>query len=138
MVSALVDSLQAITAAAPKHDGSNADDPSKGIVRTDSSGTGSDGTTESPGTAQLGGMVVNSDKPLLTGNDEPAGDFGSPSTARPSKYSRKDLDTHDVFWTCSLEEFHAMSHKQWASFGTAFYIAPDGFDSATKHVIQLE
>lgn len=62
----------------------------------------------------------------------------TPSSAGSGKYSHKNLGTHDVFWTCSLDEFRAMNDTQWASFGTAFYTPPAGFNSATKHVVQLE
>lgn len=87
-----------------------------------------------------GGMGIKHDKPAETDTCKPIDNPASPATPDPttSKYSRKDLDTHDVFWTCSLEEFRAMSDTQWASFGTAFYIPPAGFDTATKHIVKLE
>lgn len=87
-----------------------------------------------------GGMGARQDNPAETGTRDSTGGQASPATPGPttSKYSRKDLDTHDAFWTCSLEEFRAMSDTQWASFGTAFYIPPAGFDTATKHIVKLE
>lgn len=85
-----------------------------------------------------GGLATMSDQTSPTGSHASINDLAPSPASAPGKYSRKDLDTRDVFWTCSLEEFRAMSDKQWASFGTAFYIAPAGFDTATKHVVQLE
>lgn len=87
-----------------------------------------------------GGMGAKHDKPVKTDACKSVGSPASPATPGPptGKYSRKDLDTHDTFWTCSLEEFRAMSDTQWASFGTAFYIPPTGFDTATKHHVKLE
>ncbi|KAK7704179.1 hypothetical protein SLS64_008737 [Diaporthe eres] len=115
-----------------------AGDLSKGMC-TDNSGTGSGCFAEPTGVGLRGdGKATKPDKTLSTGSCEPVGGPIQPPTRAPGKYSRKDLDTQDVFWTCSLEEFRAMSDKQWASFGTAFYVAPDGFDTATKHVVRLE
>lgn len=87
-----------------------------------------------------GDMGMKQDKPAKTDACKSVGSPTSPATPDPAtaNYSRKDLDTHDVFWTCSLDEFLAMSDTQWASFGTAFYIPPAGFGTATKHVVQLE
>lgn len=85
-----------------------------------------------------GGLAAMSDQTSPTGSHASIDDLAPSPAPAPGKYSRKDLDTQDVFWTCSLEEFRAMSDKQWASFGTAFYIAPAGFDTATKHVVRLE
>ncbi|KKY35297.1 hypothetical protein UCDDA912_g04717 [Diaporthe ampelina] len=107
-------------------------------VHDDDSGTGSDSTAEPAGVTLRGGMVTKCDENTSTDPCESVGHLASPPTAAPGKYSRKDLETQDIFWTCSLEEFHAMSDKQWASFGTAFYVAPAGFDTVTKHVVQLE
>lgn len=115
-----------------------AGDPNKG-VGADNSTTGSDCSIE-PTVVGLrgGGKATKSDKTSSTGASDLVNDLVPPSTSAPGNYSLKDLGTQDVFWTCSLEEFRAMSDKQWASFGTAFYVAPDGFDTATKHVVQLE
>ncbi|KAK7730577.1 hypothetical protein SLS53_008967 [Cytospora paraplurivora] len=44
----------------------------------------------------------------------------------------------DVFWTVSLEEFKAMNDDQWKAFGTSFYIPPAGFNTAKRHVVELE
>lgn len=96
----------------------------------------SDGSVEST-VARLGdGKAAKSD--LITSTDGSVEINDSTPSNAPGKYSRKDLDTQDVFWTCSLDEFRAMSDKQWASFGTAFYVAPGSFDTATKHVVRLE
>ncbi|KAG6362627.1 hypothetical protein INS49_007719 [Diaporthe citri] len=105
-------------------------------VCADNFGTGSNCSIE-PTVVGLrgGGKATKSDKTSSTDTSE---SVDAPLTSAPGKYSRKDLSTQDVFWTCSLEEFRAMSDEQWASFGTAFYVAPAGFDTATKHVVQLE
>lgn len=95
-------------------------------ARNDHSATDSDGSTEHVATATA--MHECDDGGRITPHPP----------AASSNYSHKDLRAHDVFWTCSLEEFHAMSDAQWASFGTAFYTPPAGFNSATKHVVQLE
>lgn len=102
------------------------------------SGTDSDTSTEAIGLWLRGGKATKSDEATLMNTGETLGQFDSTPSTASGKYSRKELSTQDVFWTCSLEEFHAMSDKQWASFGTAFYIAPDGFDTARKHVVRLE
>lgn len=109
-------------------------------VGADKSGTGFDGSIERAVVGlRGGGKATTSDKTSpSTGTSDPVDYLVSPQTSAPGKYSRKDLGTQDVFWTCSLEEFRAMSDKQWASFGTAFYVAPAGFDTATKHVVRLE
>lgn len=118
--------------------GSNSTGDFEKGVTTDISGTGSDSCVEATGLGLRGGLITTSDMTTSTGTGDPVEDHDPFPTQAPGKYSRKDLSTKDVFWTCSLEEFRAMSDKQWASFGTAFYVAPAGFDSATKHVIQLE
>ncbi|KAG8157255.1 hypothetical protein KVR01_012963 [Diaporthe batatas] len=84
-----------------------------------------------------------SPSPTATATPKPVGGNGgnvstTPPPQKSGNYSHKILGTHDVFWTCSLEEFHAMTDEQWASFGTAFYKPPEGFSSATRHVVQLE
>lgn len=114
-----------------------AGDLEKGVP-TDISGTDSDGSTEATGLGLHGGLITTSDKTTSTDTGDPVEDLHRLPTPAQGKYSRKDLSTQDVFWTCSLDEFRAMDDKQWASFGTAFYVAPAGFDSATKHVVQLE
>lgn len=112
-------------------------DPEKGVP-TDITGTDSNGSIEATGLGLRGGLITTSNMTTSTDAYEPAEDLDALPTSAPGKYSHKDLSTQDVFWTCSLEEFRAMSDKQWASFGTSFYVAPAGFDSATKHVVQLE
>lgn len=105
----------------------------------DISGTGSNCLTGPTGVGlRGGGKATKSEKISSTDSCEPVDGLVPPPTSAPGKYSRKDLDNQDVFWTCSLEEFRAMSDKQWAAFGTAFYVAPAGFDTATKHVVRLE
>lgn len=130
-------SLQAADAA-PKMGRGYAGDSGKEVC-ADDSGTGSDCFTEPTGVGRRGdGKATKSGQTSPTGSCEPVDGPVPPAASAPAKYSRKDLDTQDVFWTCSLEEFRAMSDKQWASFGTAFYVAPAGFDTATKHVVRLE
>ncbi|KAK2611619.1 hypothetical protein N8I77_004950 [Diaporthe amygdali] len=110
---------------------------------TESSGTGFTNVTGPAHSGTLDDKFVESDPAInVTLLDDKAAEFGKPvaklvASPTPGKYSRKHLRTQDAFWTCSLEEFRAMSDKQWASFGTTFYVAPDGFDTATKHIIEL-
>lgn len=118
--------------------GSNGARDSEKGVPMDISGTDSDASFEATGLGLHGGLITTSNMTTSTDTGDPVEDLDRLPTSAPGKYSRKDLSTQDVFWTCSLEEFRAMSDKQWASFGTAFYVAPAGFDSATKHVVQLE
>ncbi|KAJ0120746.1 hypothetical protein J7T55_015478 [Diaporthe amygdali] len=119
--------------------------------RTDSSGTGFSNVTGPDDSGTLNDKFVRPDSAtcvvLLDDKAAESGKLVSDelkpvanlvASPAPGKYSRKDLHTQDAFWTCSLEEFRAMSDKQWASFGTTFYIAPDGFDTATKHVVELD
>lgn len=121
----------------PKMGSNSAGDFEKGVP-TDIPGTDSDGSIEATGLGLRGGLITTSDMTTSTDRCDPVEELDVLPTSARGKYSRKDLSTQDVFWTCSLEEFRAMSDKQWASFGTAFYVAPAGFDSATKHVVQLE
>lgn len=118
--------------------GSNGAGDSEKGVPTGIPGTDSDGSIEATGLGLHGGLNTTSNMTTSTDTHDPVEGLDRLPTSAPGKYSRKDLSTQDVFWTCSLEEFRAMSDKQWASFGTAFYVAPAGFDSATKHVVQLE
>lgn len=121
----------------PKMGSSGAGNSEKGVP-TGIPSTNYDGSTEAVGLGLGGDLITTSDMTTLTDTHEPVEELDPLPTSAPGKYSRKDLHTHDIFWTCSLEEFRAMSDTQWASFGTAFYVPPAGFDSATKHVVQLE
>lgn len=53
-------------------------------------------------------------------------------------YSRESWDAgvnpQNEYWTCSEDEFLAMSYEQWVTFGTALYIPPKGYNTAVKHV----
>ena len=120
-------------------DSNSADDAGK-AVGIYNSGTGSDGTNKAAGISPRGDIfTTKSEEPTAIGTSESVGGLLlSTPTTTSAKYSRKNLDTQDIFWTCSLEEFQAMSDTQWASFGTAFYVPPAGFDSATKHIVRLE
>lgn len=113
---------------------SNASNSGEGV----SGGISGTDSTEAIGLGLRGGEATKSDMTALMDAGKPITDLDSTPSKAPGKYSRKDWGTRDVFWTCSLDEFRAMSDKQWASFGTAFYVAPDGFDTATKHVVRLE
>jgi hypothetical protein len=118
---------------------SNSADYAGKAVGTHDSGTGSDGTNKAAGISLRGDIfTTKSEKPSAIDTSESVDGLLSTPTTTSAKYSRKDLDTQDIFWTCSLEEFQAMSDTQWASFGTAFYVPPAGFDSATKHIVRLE
>lgn len=118
--------------------GSNGAGNSEKGVLTGISGTSYDGSTDAAGLGLHGGLITMSDMTTPTDACDHVEDLDPLPTSAPGKYSRKDLSTQDIFWACSLEEFRAMSDTQWASFGTAFYIPPAGFDSATKHVVKLE
>lgn len=107
-------------------------------VSTHDTSTDSGSTAEPTGVSLRGVMALKPDEHTSTDPRDSVCDLSSRPTPAPGKYSHKDLGTQDVFWTCSLEEFHAMNNTQWASFGTTFYVAPAGFDTATKHVVQLE
>ncbi|KAL1868910.1 hypothetical protein Daus18300_005746 [Diaporthe australafricana] len=107
-------------------------------VCTDISSTGPDNTPERIESGLLDGKGATSDSPPSPNSSKAADRLIVSPAADPGKYSHKNMDDQDVFWTCSLEEFHAMSPQHWASFGTVFYTAPDGFDTAVKHLVKLE
>lgn len=42
------------------------------------------------------------------------------------------------YWSVSMAEYRSMSERQWAAFGTVFYIPSAGFSTAEKHIVQWD
>ncbi|ROV90405.1 hypothetical protein VPNG_10028 [Cytospora leucostoma] len=92
-------------------------------------------TAESDDTVGLSGISLHEQTAEGTVNVSPISQTGP-------DYSHQNWDggrrPEDVFWTVSLAEFKAMNDDQWKAFGTSFYRPPAGFNTAKRHVVELE
>lgn len=78
-----------------------------------------------------------------TTGDTPDHISSSPPTKAANNDHQVSLDAQDsdddvqkTFWTVSLAEFMAMDDAQFSSFGTAFYVPPEGYCSARQIIVE--